>query len=209
METNETFLQETVLLLNNVLRNQEYFIRAIRREIDGIAHKEVAAVTTGDILHARAFTWAYAGLNELARHDLETLISQNETRTAQNVNKLAQVLIRMGGAENLEQAITLSKLSASELAKADSEKWLAHHNLMLAYNGLGQRAEAVAAGDEALAIVDDPRTSAVVGALKSSNKPDVLRTAFAARGFLPGEHFNPTGAELQHKIDTTLVAMFE
>lgn len=149
-------LKQVKTLLESLERDMDYFAKAInveRRELESRT-----SATTADVLKARGFSLAHAGRNEQAMADLKALVSQADHATARNLNKLAQVLVRIGQRDTFEEAITISDSVLSRTDLADGEKWFAHHNRAAALIGLGSLQDAIAAADAALAVQHDERT---------------------------------------------------
>jgi hypothetical protein len=156
--------------LDQIVTSQKYMLRQAEAELEKLNAYENP--TAFELLCVRAFTHAYAGMNEAAISDLTALASQKEGQTPRILNKLAQVLLRQGGLDNISQ---VSDLSARVLSLPDSsqgDRWLAYHNMALACLSSKDYEGARAYETKALLESDDSRSRIVLNFVNSSQAPD-------------------------------------
>lgn len=199
-------LSHALALSRRLIQSAEYYAQAMRREVASL--EENANVTQLDVLRTRGFVFAFAGQDEAARHDLEAVVSQESGRTAKVLNKLAQVLVRIGGKDNLERAAELGEM-AGGLAENSDEKWHSLHNVALAKLGLGDDRSATKFAEQALAVRHDVRTNAVLAAAMRTNRESELVSSMVARGLLVDLELDGTTEELRRRLDTIAVSSVE
>src|SRR5262245_43482307 len=98
---SEKNLKQVKTLLESLEKDMAYFAKAIKAERQELDSKP--SVTVADVLKARGFSLAHAGRDEQAMADLKALVSQAAHATARNLNKLAQVLVRIGHRDTYEE----------------------------------------------------------------------------------------------------------
>lgn len=172
----------TRVMLQRILTSQEYFVQVIRHEIDVLDTN--LNPTAADLLKARGYIQAHAGINDGAIADLNALISQKAGLKAHNVNKLAQVLIRRGEQGDFERAIELSRHCVEKLAKNKRELWYAFHNEASALYATGDLDGAAVSAKKALSQRDDFRTQAILDMASSGDSRADVREVLISRGLL-------------------------
>jgi tetratricopeptide (TPR) repeat protein len=156
-EVSQKELSQTLSLLRSLEQNMNYFARAIEDERRTLEEKD--SVTPSDILKARGYSLAHAGEDEKSISDLKALVSQQDYATPHNLNKLAQVLVRVNQHAGLEEAISISETVLTKEDIPEDEVWFANHNLAAALISLGRLTEALKAANTALSIRHDERTA--------------------------------------------------
>jgi hypothetical protein len=152
--------EQTTALLENLRDTLSYFAGAVDAELREL--RSVSEPTGFDLLKARSFAFAYAGLNDVAIVSLNAVVSQAKGKVPRNLNKLAQLLTRRAAPGDSERAAELAAQALALTTEADTEeRWFAHHNRAAAMLRLGRFAEATAAAGEATRIRDDRRTRAI------------------------------------------------
>jgi tetratricopeptide (TPR) repeat protein len=151
---------------------------------------EQSAKTAADVLRARGFCSAHAGLNTQAIDDLNTLTSQREGGTAENLIKLAQVLVRRAIESttvetDLEMAVDVASEALSRQPSED-ERFMSNYVLGMAEYHRGNLDEAKGFLDLALSLrKDDQRAQALAEMInaKGSIVDPAMQADFVARGF--------------------------
>lgn len=186
-EASKGQFAETRLLLQRLLDTHAYNQRYMEKYVADL--DRTPSPTGLDLLTARAFVFAYAGQNDLAIAAFDALVSQKQGRTAWNLNKLAQLLSRRGGKEDLLRAEKLAE-SGLPLANNNVARWFSWHNLAairLQQMKYEAAADAAASGLKELA---DPRTQAMLDlAQAGAGTRDVVevQATLIDRGFIAPE----------------------
>lgn len=151
--------------LENVVASQEYLARAARSELDRV--QCIQQPSPSDLLRARAFIHAHAGMNDQAVAELNSLVSESNGTTPELLNKLAQVRLRRQSGDDVDAAAAAAvrALDLPDLTAGD--RWLAHQNLALARWSAGDLDEARNHAKLALEQIDDPRTRVLIAHLSA------------------------------------------
>jgi hypothetical protein len=165
--------------LENVVASQEYLARAARDELVRLREKPDAGPS--DIMRASALIHAHAGINDQAIAQLNALVGEDGGERPELLNKLAQVRLRRQKKDDLASA-TAAASRVLELEDASQgDRWFAHQNLAVAHWAGGDRANALTHAEEAIKLVDDPRTRAILVQLGGQVQPGDVRQYFPDR----------------------------
>lgn len=154
---------DNIEYLESIVASQEYLARAARCELDRV--QGMQQPTPSDLLRARAFIHAHAGMNDQAILELNALVSESNGGAPALLNKLAQVRLRRQEGDDVSAAAAAAGrvLELPDLTAGD--KWLAHQNLALACWSAGDLDEATDHAKHALEQIDDPRTHVLLAHL--------------------------------------------
>ncbi|MBX9661177.1 MAG: hypothetical protein K2X00_21685 [Nitrospiraceae bacterium] len=175
---------KTIEYLESIVISQEYLAQAARDELVRLREKPEADLAT--VMRASALIHAHAGINDQAIAQLNALVGEDGGKKPELLNKLAQVRLRRQSEGDIAGATAAASRVLELDHVSDGERWFAHQNLALAHWAGGDRENALSHAEEAISLIDDPRTRAILIQLGKDVQPGDLRRYFPDTNLEPG-----------------------